>query len=386
MSARQMKGLSQYTWFAYLRDMGRRESTMSAGFWALALLWLPIVERADFLVSFVPWMDRVNQPDTYLHLLVNSAVALVILAPMGLPSALLCRELWRSGYRRMAWSVGVVVFVAAVVIISSDKDLIYTLPGTIGRFALASSLLTPVLPVWIVVYPAIISMLVWSAAATLRRRRKEPVMMHRRDATQGVGFWLLSLLWLPALVIGAVLIELFPSLGASPSEFELSVFHPWLTVVPMDEVQLWVRLVPMFVVALFVFSPAGLIVALPCRQLWRLGYRRTAWTIGMASALTNAALLSLAMELFLLVSAPEFFGTTGQIVGTLYYFAQVLPADIPVYLASLNLPLLAAVLLLGRRNRTRNGGSGNDGDRAGRRNGAPKPESDGGCGPRELDS
>ena len=102
---------------------------MSAGFWALALLWLPIVERADFLISFVPWMDRVNQPDTYLHLLVNSAVALVILAPMGLPSALLCRELWRSGYRRMAWSVGVVVFVAAVVIISSDKDLIYTLPG-----------------------------------------------------------------------------------------------------------------------------------------------------------------------------------------------------------------------------------------------------------------
>ena len=113
---------------------------------------------------------------------------------------------------------------------------------------------------------------------------------------------------------------------------------------------------------------------------------RDAWTVGMAAALTNAALLSLAMELFLLVSAPSFFGTIGQIVETLYYLAQMLPADIPVYLASLNLPLLAVVLLLGRRNRTRSGGSGNDGDRAGRRNGTPKPESDGGCGSRELDS
>lgn len=335
---------------------------MSAGFWALALLWLPIVERADFLVSVIPWMDRVNQPDAYLHLLVSSVVALVILAPMGLPSALLCRELWRSGYRRAAWIVGMVELAAVVVIISSDKELIYTLQGTIGRLALAPSLLTSVLPVWIVVYPAIISMLVWAAAATLRHRRKESAMTHCRDATRGVGFWLLSLLWLPALVIGAVLIELFPSLGASPSEFELSVLHPPLTVVPMGEVQLWARLVPMLVIALFVFSPAGLTVALPCRQLWRLGYRRAAWTVGMVAALTNAALLSLAMELFLLVSAPRFFGTTGQIVETLYYLAQALPADIPVYLASFNLPLLAAVLLLGRRNRTRNGRSGNDGD------------------------
>ena len=76
-------------------------------------------------------MDRVNQPDTYLHLLVNSAVALVILAPMGLPSALLCRELWRSGYRRMAWSVGVVVwaiflsFFDNTKFFSSNKQVIY---------------------------------------------------------------------------------------------------------------------------------------------------------------------------------------------------------------------------------------------------------------------
>ena len=347
-----MKGLSKYKWFAYLQDVGRRDSAMCAGFWVLALLWLPIVERVDHLVSVVPWLDRAGDPGAYLHLLVYSVIALVILAPMGLPSALLCRALWRSGYRRLAWWAGVAVLATAVVIISSDKEMFYSLQGTFGRLMLAPGLLTPVLPVWTVVYPAIVGMLVWTAAAILQRRRKGSAMTRRRDAPRGMGFWLLALLWLPALVIGVILIQLFPSLGASPSELELSVFHPQLTVVPMGEVQLWVRLLPMFVIALFVFSPAGLTVALPCRQLWRLGYHRTAWGVGVVAVLTNAALLSLAMELFLLVSAPSFFGTAGRIVETLYYLAQVLPADIPVYLAALNLPLLAVVLLLGPRNRT----------------------------------
>ncbi len=351
---------------------------MSAGFWVLALLWLPVVERANFLVSVIPLMDRLGRPDPYLPLLVESAIALVILAPMGLPSAFLLRELWRSGYRRMAWSAGMVVLTAAAVIISSDKEMIYSLEGTIGRLMLAPGLLTPALPVWTVVCPAVIGMLIWAATAVLRRRGKESAVTHCRDAPRNTGFWLLALLWLPALVIGAILVDIFPSLGASPSEFELSVFHPPLAVVPLGEVQLWVRFLPMFVIALFVFSPAGLAVALPCRQLWRLGYRRTAWTIGVAAALTNAALLTLAMELFLLVSAPSFSGNIGQVVGTLYYLAQTLPADISVYLAIFNLPLLVVVLLLGRRNRTRNEGSDIDGDHIGRRNGAPKPESDSG--------
>lgn len=351
---------------------------MSAGFWVLALLWLPIVERANFLISVIPLLDRLGHTDPYLHLLVESAVALMILAPMGLPSALLLRELWRSGNHRMAWSAGVVVLTTAAVIISSDKEMIYSLEGTVGRLALAPGLLTPVLPVWIVVCPAVIGMLVWSATAALRRRWKESSVADCQDPPRGAGFWLLALLWLPALVIGAILVDTYPSLGASPSEFELSVFHPPLTVVPMGEVQLWVRFVPMFVIVLFVFSPAGLAVALPCRQLWRLGYCRAAWTVGVVAALTNAALLTLAMELFLLVSAPSFSGAIGQVVGTLYYLAQMLPADIPVYLAIFNLPLLAAVLLLGRRNRTLNGGSSLDGDDNDRGNGAPKWESDGG--------
>ena len=351
---------------------------MSAGFWVLALLWLPVVERTNFLISVIPLLNRLGHPDPYLPLLVESAIALVILAPMGLPSALLCRELWRSGHRRMAWSAGMVVLTAAAVIISSDKEMIYSLEGTIGRLMLAPGLLTPVLPVWTVVCPAFIGMLVWAATAPLRRRGKESAVADGWDAPRSTGFWLLALLWLPALVIGAILGDIFPSLGASPSEFELSVFHPPLAVLPMGEVQLWVRFVPMLVIALFVFSPAGLAVALPCRQLWRLGYRRAAWTIGVAAALTNAVLLTLAMELFLLVSAPSFSGNIGQIVGTLYYLAQTLPADIPVYLAIFNLPLMVVILLLGRRNRTQNRRSGIEGDHIGRRNGAPKPKSDSG--------
>ena len=372
-----MKDLSQYTWFAYLQGVGRRDSTMIAGFWVLALLWLPIVERTDFLISVVPWIDRLGHPSPYLHLLVESVVVLVILAPMGLPSALLCRELWRSGYRRMAWSAGVAVLATVVVIISTGMEIIYSLQRAVGRLALAPGLLTPVLPVWTVVCPAIIGMLVWAATAALRRRRKESAVTDVRDAPRSAGFWLLALLWLPVLVIGAILVDMYPSLGASPSEFELSVFHPPLIVVPMGEVQLWVRFVPMFVIALFVFSPAGLAVALPCRQLWRLGYHRAAWIIGVVAGLTNATLLTLAMELFLVIS-PSFSGAIGQLVGTLYYLAQTLPADIPVYLAIFNLPLLAGVLLLGRRNRTRNGGSGIDGGDIGRGNGTPRLDSGGG--------
>lgn len=95
-----------------------------------------------------------------------------------------------------------------------------------------------------------------------------------------------------------------------------------LVAVPMGEVQLWVRLLPMFATTQLVFSPAGLMIALPCRQLWRLGHHRAAWTVGAAAAVSTAALLSLAMELFMFVVPPEFAGVAGRIVGTLYYAGQ----------------------------------------------------------------
>ena len=87
--------------------------------------------------------------------------------------------------------------------------------------------------------------------------------MGRRDSALVSGFWVLALLWLPAEVIGALLIEFFPYLGATPSEDELGIIMLPLVAVPMGEVQLWVRLLPIFATTLLVFSPAGLMVALP---------------------------------------------------------------------------------------------------------------------------
>lgn len=249
---------------------------------------------------------------------------------MGLPSALLCRELWRLGYRRTAWSPGAAALAAAVAVISTGKEVIYALQWTIGRVALAPVLLTPILPLRVVVCPAIIGMLVWGASATLRRRREARATTQRVDDIRNMGFWLLSLQWLPALVNGAILIELFPSLPVSNSEFEPSAFHLPLTAVPFVEANLWIKLVPMFAIAFFVFSPSGLAVALPCRQIWRLGNRRAAWVVGAAAALTNAALPVRAIEGFLLVSPPGFSRTAGHVAGTLHYFAQMQPADTPL--------------------------------------------------------
>lgn len=188
---------------------------MSAGFWALALLWLPIAERTDFLISAAAWMDGVGHSaaHVYLYLLVSSAVALAVLAPMGLPSALLCREVWRSGYRRMAWATGAVILTAAVAILSSGEESIYALLWAIGGVALAPSVLAPVLPVWVLVCTAVLGITVWTAGATLRHRRKCSAPTRRRKVDRRAGFWLLALLWLPALVIGAVLIHFFRSLA-----------------------------------------------------------------------------------------------------------------------------------------------------------------------------
>lgn len=179
------------------------------------MTYMSIVERTDFLVSAAAWMDRVSQPTThvYLYLLVSSAVSLAILAPMGLPSALLCREVWRSGYRRMAWAIGAVILTAAVAILSSGKESIHALQWAIGWVALAPSVLTPVLPVWVLVCTAVLGTPVWIAGTALPHRPKCSAPTHRQKADRRAEFWLLALLWLPTLVIGAVLIQFFPFLA-----------------------------------------------------------------------------------------------------------------------------------------------------------------------------
>ena len=53
-------------------------------------------------------------------------------------------------------------------------------------------------------------------------------------------------------------------------------------------------MVPMMVVSLVPVAPCGLPLALGCRRLWRLGYRRAAWTagIGLGAATVAASLVA----------------------------------------------------------------------------------------------
>ena len=219
--------------FRFLQHTDRRVSGMTASFWAVALMWVPAIEVVDHLVSVVPWMDAVVPPVGPAHTLMWLLLAILILAPMGLPSALLCRWLWRLGYRRMAWSASIVVFAATAAIISSDGELIHSLQWIIGASAFAPNILAMTLPVWIVVYPAIVGGLVWIAIAMLPRPEATHAETARRNSLS-VGFWLLALLWLPVEAIGAILIQFLPAL---------------VGVVPTDEVQLWVWLLPMVAAA-----------------------------------------------------------------------------------------------------------------------------------------
>ena len=89
-----------------------------------------------------------NEPATWA-MLPLSAVALLPVAPCGLPLALACRRLWRLGYRRAAWTAGVVLGVVTV----------------------AASLVAGLLgPIAIAIYAVILSLPVWVAGWWLTRR------------------------------------------------------------------------------------------------------------------------------------------------------------------------------------------------------------------------
>ena len=85
------------------------------------------------------------------------------------------------------------------------------------------------------------------------------------------GFWALALLWLPAGVAAQAAVRFLPDAG-----------------VPGDP-QFW----PAALTAagsLVLLAPCGLPLALGCRRLWRLRYRRAAWAAGIGlGAVTVAA-------------------------------------------------------------------------------------------------
>lgn len=86
-------------------------------------------------------------------------------------------------------------------------------------------------------------------------------------------FWALALLWLPAGVTVSTVVRFGVDAGpVGPG--------------------MWLMMLPMMAVSLGPVAPCGLPLALGCRRLWRLGYRRTAWTTGVAlGVLTVAASL-----------------------------------------------------------------------------------------------
>ena len=87
--------------------------------------------------------------------------------------------------------------------------------------------------------------------------------MEGRGFNRRWRFWALALLWLPAGVV-AVAAGRFAGDGGSAAELAMRLL-----------------MVPVMVVSLVPVAPCGLPLALGCRRLWRLGYRRTAWTVGI---------------------------------------------------------------------------------------------------------
>ena len=86
------------------------------------------------------------------------------------------------------------------------------------------------------------------------------------------GFWPLALLWLPGGVALQAAVRFLPETGAAPG--------------------MWAATSLMAMASLAVLALCGLPLALGCRRLWRLRYRRIGWCAGIAlGALTVAASL-----------------------------------------------------------------------------------------------
>ena len=98
--------------------------------------------------------------------------------------------------------------------------------------------------------------------------------METRELIRRRGFWSLALLWLPAGVMATAVVRFWTGTGGPQPP------------------GLWVMGILMAVPSLVFVAPCGLPLALGCRRLWRLGFRRTAWWTGIGlGAVTVAASL-----------------------------------------------------------------------------------------------
>ncbi len=96
--------------------------------------------------------------------------------------------------------------------------------------------------------------------------------MEDRGIYKGRGFWALALLWLPAGVMAQALVRFLPETGPQADPGLSPVMLPMLAGSPV------------------LVAPRGLPLALGCRRVCRLGYRRGAgWTWIALGAVTVAA-------------------------------------------------------------------------------------------------
>ena len=84
------------------------------------------------------------------------------------------------------------------------------------------------------------------------------------------GFWPLALLWLPVGVAAQAIARFVPAGGLAGGPYR------WPEALAAAG-------------SLLLVAPCGLPLALGCRRLWRLRYRRAAWIVGMGLGIVTIA-------------------------------------------------------------------------------------------------
>ena len=159
-----------------------RDTARRVGFWILALSWLPTaviaqIVRYDWLRSGpfdwvtvlwsqAPLFGFASNPDisTLQFFWPVLAIAVIVFAYISVLPALLCRQIWRLGYRRSAWAAGTAIAFATVAVLGGVSDGFEEF-----NFDLMGSMIF--LPIWTAVYMALFSLLLWVGLVSITRRK-----------------------------------------------------------------------------------------------------------------------------------------------------------------------------------------------------------------------